>query len=261
MGYTQIAEKFERSTFSFDNIVLPYRFYSPSQTEKDRLYPLILTLHGAGERGNNNERQIRYHKIATIWAKEQNQNRYPCFILSPQCPLNSQWVNVDWGSEEYSIDSISISLELQAVKALVDSIVKKHPIDTSRIYITGLSMGGFGTWDFILRYPHKFAAAIPMSGAGDPCKAERINHLPIWAFHGAQDITVPTAGSRKMISALLAINNNVFLTGQDFKHISAKNIHNAQILYTEYPQKAHVIWGKSYTNPLLIEWLFKQRRK
>ncbi|MBN1301844.1 MAG: prolyl oligopeptidase family serine peptidase [Melioribacteraceae bacterium] len=238
---TAITNKFLKLSFSSDTTILPYRLFVPERAETGRLYPLILTLHGSGERGNDNEKQIALHGIATAWADSNLQKRSPCFIFSPQCPENNRWVDTYWKVGSYSQDTITISNELDAVINLIDFLIAEYPIDTSRIYITGLSMGGFGTWDLITRYPDKFAAAIPMSGAGDPEKAHLINELPVWVFHGEMDLAVPAEGSRNMVNALRKFSSNV--------------------LYTELEKCGHVIWKELYENRLLQDWLFSQSKK
>ncbi|MFC2085108.1 prolyl oligopeptidase family serine peptidase [Bacteroidota bacterium] len=232
---------FERKTFQHDTTIINYRIFIPQDDTCENGYPLILTLHGSGERGSDNESHIKHHKLATIWADSNNQKKHPCFILSPQCPENNRWVDADWGFSKYDQDTVPTSNELNTVCQLVDHIINEYPVDINRLYITGLSMGGFGTWDLITRFPGKFVAAIAMSGAGDPSKAPLLTKVPIWVFHGALDKTVPVEGSRNMVDAIRDVGGNV--------------------IYTEYEYGAHVIWKESYENPLLIDWLFAQYRK
>lgn len=235
----KLVSLFEKLSFKYDTATINYRFFKPANLDQSKKYPLVLTLHGAGERGGDNELQIALHSIATTWVDSTTQSKYPCFVVSPQCPLNNKWVDVNWGSLTVDQDTIPISNELNAVIHLIDELIDAYPIDTNRIYVTGLSMGGFGTWDLITRFPDKFAAAIPMSGAGDPAKVNLIKHMPIWVFHGSKDQAVPVEGSRIMVNALRAAGSNV--------------------IYTELPEGAHVIWKPIYENPLLIDWLFAQR--
>lgn len=236
-----IAEKFERASFTYDTTTINYRFYKPAIPEGTTKVPMILTLHGAGERGNDNEKQIAYHGIATAWADSLSQVKHPCIVVSPQCPENNRWVDTHWNIDALDQDTVEISNELLTVIKLLDKIIDEYPVDPNRIYITGLSMGGFGTWDLITRYPDKFASAIPMSGAGDPSKTGLIKHMPIWVFHGALDKTVPADGSRKMVKALREAGGNV--------------------IYTEVPNKGHVMWEEQYENVLLRDWLFSKFKK
>jgi predicted peptidase len=134
-----------------------------------------------------------------------------------------------------------MSKELALVVQILDSVAKQFSIDSSRVYVTGQSMGGYGTWDVILRYPGKFAAAIPVCGAGDPTQAKLIADLPVWAFHGDKDHTVPVKGSRQMLAALKAAGSGA--------------------RYTEYPGVGHDSWRKAWSEEELIPWLFQQQNK
>ena len=128
---------------------------------------------------------------------------------------------------------------MQLFIQLLDKVLKEYPIDPARIYVTGVSMGGFGTWDLLARFPTRFAAAVPICGGGDESTAAKIKHVPIWAFHGALDHTVPPEKSRSMIQALQRAGG---LPG-----------------YTEYPDIEHNSWVWAYRDPHLMVWLFKQK--
>ena len=260
----EIINKFKFRTHTYDTTTIPYRLFIPETNEKSKM-PLVIALHGSGERGDDNKKQIEYHRLATSWADPINQKGNPCFVAAPQCPVGNRWVDVDWKKDSYSFEDISISNELLTVNDLIDSLIQEFPIDQSRIYITGLSMGGFGTWYMIMKYPHRFAAAIPMSGTSSPQTACIIKNIPIWNFHGEVDKAVPVGGSRKIISALeecadkaLYIedpNSSIVLNNATLK----QNIMNSKLLYTEYKGKGHAVWTESYNNPLLIEWLFSKK--
>lgn len=232
------AKKFIKDSFTFGSTTINYRLLIPQ--DKSEPLPLILTLHGSGERGNDNEKHILLNHVASVWADSINQEKYPCYIFSPQCPENRRWVNVNWKESSYNADTVSISDELSTVIMILRKIMDEYPVDKNRIYITGISMGGFGTWDILVRYPDIFAAGIPLCGAGDPSKAGLIKHIPIWAFHGALDQAVPVEGSRIMVEAL---RNS-----------------GAKIIYTEYENLGHGIWTETYQNRILIDWLFAQKK-
>ncbi len=186
------------------------------------------------------------------------------FVVAPQCPENNRWVDTEWEQNEYNFDSTQISNELETVINLIDSLVIKYPIDTNRIYLTGLSMGGYGSWYLLMNNPKRFTAAIIMSGSADPQKACTIKDIPIWDFHGDKDIAVPVEGSRNMMSAIsncgeevLLIsnpNNNTFWNSD--KKVS--HILSSKHIYTEYKGKGHVIWAESYNNWFVREWLFSK---
>lgn len=241
IGDSSIVAKFERHSFTHDTTTLNYRLFKPAVIQESKNYPLILTIHGAGERGNDNEKQIAWHGIATAWADSAAQERNPCFILSPQCPEGNRWVDADWTPGYYNQDTVQMSNELQTVHKLIQQIISDYPIDTNRLYITGLSMGAQGAWDFITRYPDLFAAAIPMSGGGDPKKMERIKHLPLWVFHGTMDKAVSVNGLRKVVTALKS--------------------HGSNVIFTELADGQHVIWKPLYENRLLQDWLFSQNNE
>jgi predicted esterase len=154
------------------------------------------------------------------------------------------------------------------VTDILDSLLREFSIDTNRLYVTGLSMGGYGTWDVITRFPDKFAAAIPVCGAGDSSKAASIKHIPIWDFHGALDNTVPVAGSRKMIAALENAGDTIVYThchngnctGLPVAVIAEKIQYGAKHLYTEYESGGHSIWNEAYNTVFLLPWTFSQSK-
>ena len=269
IGFSQdefIMKQFEYRTHTFAKTSIPYRVFIP-KTSDTQLYPLILALHGAGERGNDNEVQIKPHQMATVWADSINQEAHPCFVIAPQCPKNERWVDSDWNVNSFDFKSKPISNELETVNDLIEKTIKKYPIDRNRIYITGLSMGGIGTWYMLMKYPKLFAAAVPMSGVGDPKMACEISHIPIWNFHGDFDTAVPVNGSRMMIEALDKCRDEVLLipnpNSSDVlkSEILTKEIMNSDLIYTEYQDRGHVIWKESYENTLVREWLFSKSLK
>ena len=221
---------------SIANYTMPYRLFIPDGYDPDKTYPLVLFLHGAGERGTNNNIQIEGSRGAKLWAEDENQASHPCFVIAPQCPADKQWVNTNWSNGSYSIDKVPMSTELKMVKDIIETLMVNYKIDANQLYITGLSMGGYGTWDFTERYPDMFRAAIPICGAGDPTKADLIKDVNIWCFHSSDDGTVPVSGTRNMVNALNAVDGN--------------------IEYTEYTGWGHGSWVPAYDNPDLVNWLF-----
>lgn len=178
-------------------------------------WPLILFLHGAGQRGDDLER-VKEHGLAKIL---ETQPDFPAIVVSPQCPDEGWWTS-------------------EPLAALLDEMEKKHPVDRKRIYVTGLSMGGFGTWQLVLDHPHRFAAIAPICGRGNPLLAQRITHVPVWTFHGTKDQVVSIEYTREMVRSLRK--------------------HGGKPRFTVYPGVGHDCWTRTYENPALYAWLFKQ---
>jgi predicted peptidase len=230
----------EAKTFAApDKKTLPYRLLRPDGVEAGKKYPLVLVLHGAGERGTDNAKQLIH-----VWEKGTGPLGRPefkaakAFALLPQCPDGRQWVNVPWGKGSYTSPEISEPLDL-ALK-LTDAAIKEHPIDPDRVYVMGLSMGGYGTFDAVQRRPELFAAAVPVCGAMDVSKAKAVSGVAVWAFHGDKDTVVPPSGSREAVAALKAAGGNP--------------------RYTEYPGVGHNSWSPAFRERELWTWLFAQKR-
>ena len=214
---------------------LPYRLLKPETVEPGKKYPLVIFLHGAGERGADNEMHIQH--ITEAFLDSANRRQFPCYLIAPQCPENVMWASHDRDGKIKPEPSPVMKL----VIGLIEKTEKKFPIDETRIYITGLSMGGYGAWDLLARYPNRFAAAVPICGGGDPETARSISHIPIWAFHGSMDPVVLPKNSRRMIKALQAAGGNPG--------------------YTEYPAVGHNSWEYAYRDPYLFPWIFGHRRQ
>jgi enterochelin esterase-like enzyme len=262
----QIFSKFIKRYHTYQSITLPYYLFVPANYDPRTKYPLVLCLHGAGEKGDNPS-AVKNNSMAIVWARDTNQTKWPCFILVPQCPIAGSWVYLP-GPGSYSSDVIPTSPDLSAVNDIVDSLLVEYSIDPDRLYVTGLSMGGFATWDLIVRFPNKFAAAIPMSGAGDTSKAALIKHVPIWDFHGAMDNVVPVSGSREMISALERAGvpavytqcDNGDCTGLPDSVVADRIKSGRTLFYTEYQYGYHSIWDQAYNTAFLLPWTFSQSK-
>jgi predicted peptidase len=253
-GYTM-------GSFSSGGHTLPYYLYVPDHYNPQKKYPMVLIFHGGGERSDpkktlaQNQTAILRNSYVQVWSSQYTgannphiQQNWPCFVVIPQIQLKQQWVNVSVYKGSY-VQPKQPSTWMNLSKELLDSLQQRYSgIDANRIYVTGLSLGGYGTWDAIERWPNYFAAAAPVSGAGDPSKASLLVHMPIWAFHGSQDKTVPVSGSRDMIAAIKAAGGNP--------------------RYTEIAGAGHVIWGNVYYPtvaqekqiPNFYNWLFSQHR-
>ena len=234
----ELTQLFEPREFVGTNKVpLKYRLMKPINYRPGKKYPLVLFLHGAGERGDDNLITLKHG--AKDFADASRREKYPCYVVVPQCPNDQKWSDVDW-TLETSSQPETPSPSLATVKELLDEMVETAGVDKSRIYLTGLSMGGYGTWDAIARYEGYFAAAAPICGGGDPKMVSKYSRLPIWCFHGDADTAVKVVRSREMIDALKAVGS------------PAK--------YTEYPGVGHDSWSATYSNPEFYQWLFAQQR-
>lgn len=241
-----VAEADDASPARFDAAVvrgengqqLPYRFLKPSGYDSQKKYPLVLFFHGAGERGTENNAQLTH--VVSIFATPENRRQYPCFAVAPQCPTDQQWVDVPWNGER-SLLPEKPSWPMALSVKMIEELEKKYSIDAKRIYVMGLSMGGYGAWDAVARYPETFAAAVPICGGGDETRAATIAKIPIWAFHGGQDGVVRTSRSRNMVAALRKAGG------------SPK--------YTEYPDAGHDSWTQASHEKDLLPWLFGQARR
>ncbi|QDU30003.1 Prolyl oligopeptidase family protein [Anatilimnocola aggregata] len=231
-------DRFEARTYAgAGGEKLNYRLLKPKDYDPNKKYPLVLFMHGAGERGDDNKRQL-VHGM-NDFASDEVMAKYPAFVVAPQCPNGKKWVEVDWGAAKHTAPE-KPSISLQLTFETLDAIAKEFSIDDKRIYVTGLSMGGYGTWDSIERKPDYFAAAAPICGGGDVEQAKKLTKLPIWAFHGDKDTAVKPERSRDMIAAIKA-------AGGEPK-------------YTEYPGVGHNSWTATYRNPEFYAWLFAQKK-
>jgi len=217
------------------------RLMQPKDYDAKQKYPLVLVLHGAGGRGDDNWGQIKDQPLPfQQLASDEMRAKHPCFVVAPQCPRGKQWVNWPWGKGSYSQDAVVVSPELKRTLEVLDAVVKEFSIDGDRVVVTGLSMGGYGCWDIILREPTRFAAAVPICGAGDPSRAATVQHVAVWAFHGDKDGVVPVRGSREMVAALRKAGG--------------------EPRYHELPGVGHFAWIPAYKTPGLWDWVFAQRR-
>jgi predicted peptidase len=225
----QDFDQFDKLTYQSAQNTLHYRLLRPKDVKENQKYPLVIFLHGIGERGNDNIANLKY--ITPLFLNEKNRNIFPCYVAVPQCPATENWTYPNWYQEPKE--------PMRSVIALIDSLSALPFIDSKRIYIMGLSMGGYGTWYLVTRFPDKFAAAIPICGGGDWSQAEKIAHVPIWAFHGGRDETIDPDQTRTMIKAI--------------KKAGGKP------LYTEYKKAGHDSWINAFKEPEFLPWLFKHK--
>jgi predicted peptidase len=199
-------------------VQLSYLLYLPKDYQKQESWPLLLFLHGSGERGDDLE-LVKKHGPPKLIAAGQD---FPFIVVSPQCPQDRRWEPIE-------------------LVALLDDLEGKYKVDSDRIYVTGLSMGGFGTWELAAFAPHRLAAVVPICGGGEKYWARQFAHLPVWAFHGAKDTGVPLERSQLMVDELTK--------------------RGGQPKLTIYPEAGHDSWTETYDNPELYKWLLEQRRR
>lgn len=195
-----------------------YLLFLPASYDTKRRWPLILFLHGAGERGDSLG-TVEVHGPPKI---VRQQPDFPFVVLSPQVPEGGTW-------------------QTDMLDALLDEVTANYAVDPDRIYVTGLSMGGYGTWKLAIRYPDRFAAIAPISGGGERWAACSLRNLPVWVFHGAKDPVVPIERDRDMVDRLRECGGNV--------------------RFTIYPDAGHDAWTETYDNPALYEWFLQHRRQ
>jgi len=199
-----------------------YLLFLPADYDKaQKRWPLMLFLHGAGERGDNLELVKKHGPPKIVETKPD----FPFILVSPQCPERQWWTN---------------NFQIEFLNVLLDHIVEHYRVDTDRIYLTGLSMGGFGTWRLASVYPERFAAIVPICGGGEPLGTRNLIHVPVWAFHGAKDETVPIERTEEMVNALKERAGNVKVT--------------------IYPEAGHDSWTETYDNPELYEWFLSHKK-
>jgi len=199
-------------------VEMDYLLYLPKDyNSAEKKFPLMLFLHGAGERGRDLNLVKKHGPPKLI---EQGKE-FPFIIVSPQCPENAWW-------------------SIEDLYALIDDVTQNYKVDENRIYVTGLSMGGYGTWALAENAPNRFAAIAPVCGGGNPLTICKIGKLPVWAFHGAKDPVVPVSASQQLVDALKSCGNNAKLT--------------------IYPEAGHDAWTETYNNQELYDWLLQQKK-
>lgn len=217
---------------------LKYRLAPPPAMDAQKRYPLVLCMHGAGGRGSDN--MANGTAAFTVLVGEGVYEKFPCYVLAPQCPNGKRWVEVDWGPGLFDFSKAQSSSEMDMALELVDKLIAEKNIDPARVYVTGQSMGGAATWYSLYRRPDLFAAAIPICGVTDPSQAGRIKHIPVWTFHGTKDTVINPVGTQKMVQAM-----------QDT---------GATVKYNQI-EGGHIIWGSAYAMEGVWPWLFSQQRK
>ena len=218
-----------------------YRWRAPDKMKEREKYPLLFFLHGAGGRGNDNKRQLNDAGGIKAFANQDLFSKRNSYVFAGQVPSGQRWVDVHWSTSEHKMPSVSKSMSM-ALEALEQFIAnKKYQVDPDRVYVMGLSMGGYGTWDAIQRRPDLFAAAVPICGGGDKTLGKKIAKMPIWAWHGDKDRVIKVNRSRDMIEAI-----------KDAGGFPK---------YSEIKGRGHNAWTDVWNSGELWSWLYSQKRK
>jgi predicted peptidase len=217
-----------------------YVLFIPNDYKGDKPYPVILFLHGAGETGTDGEKQA---KVGIGPAIRKQEKTFPFITVMPQSqkrswladPDDAKWTGFKGGDGKANTEDAERAL------AILEEVKKTYKVDDKRVYLTGLSMGGYGTWSLAAKYPDRWAAIVPVCGKGDPMAGTKIKNVPCWAFHGDADTAVKVDGSRNMIKAMKDAGGNP--------------------KYTEYPGVGHNSWDMAYGTAELYDWLLMQKLK
>ena len=244
-AFTQDLALFEKHYFINNGDTLPYRLLLPENYDATKKYPLIIFLHGSGERGSDNELQLVHG--AKLFLRDDVRKEYPAIVVFPQCALKSSWSNMmasmdkdgkrKFNFQEAGEPSTAMALLMELLKELPVS----YGIKKKQVYAAGLSMGGMGTFELVRRNPKIFAAAIPICGGANTATARQLKKTNWWIFHGAKDNTVPPQLTQGMYEALLK--------------------QKAKVKLTIYPEANHNSWDSVFAEKDLLPWLFSQRRK
>jgi predicted peptidase len=237
--YGQETNAYLKKLFISEGDTLPYRILYPKDYDKNKSYPLVLFLHGSGERGRDNELQLVHG--SSLFLEEDHQNDYPAFVVFPQCPKEGYWSDIEQvdGHRHFPF-RVNPRPSMKLLLGLLNQLEEDLIIDPARRYLGGLSMGGFGTFELLARRPDYFAAAFPICGGGNPMLAGLYApNTALWVFHGAKDDIVLPENSRKVVAALEKLK--------------------ADVRYTEYPEANHNSWDPAFAEPELLPWLFSNR--
>ena len=233
-----------------------FYLFTPEGVDPAKKYPLILWMHGGlksnGKGGAN--------MPAAAFYRAEHHKIQPCFVLRPVAIKGKNWVSPRGAETGSHTQPKSPAASIPVLLELLDKTLKQNPIDRDRLHVIGASMGGYGVWDLITRCPKMFASAVPICGGGDPSKAAAIKHMKIWAFHSADDKSVPVGGSREMHQALVK-TNGVKPVVKDSADRVVSSTPNGRIRYTEFKAGGHNAWDRAMSDLEVIRWVLTARRK
>tara|TARA_B100001989_G_C24544769_1_gene469999 strand:+ start:1402 stop:2160 length:759 start_codon:yes stop_codon:yes gene_type:complete len=234
-----LCQEFSKELFVSDKDSLPYRLLLPKNFDNDKKYPLIIFLHGAGERGNDNELQLVHGK--DLFINMNKNNTFPSIVVFPQCSKNSYWANVSRINNSFSfLGDPTENKSLKLVEGMINKLQSNFKINSNQIYVGGLSMGGMGTFELVYRNPDMFAAAFAICGGANPKIGEKISKTNWRIYHGDKDFVVPVKLSIDMYNSIKSFNKNVYLK--------------------IYPNVNHNSWDNVFREPDLFKWLFSNSK-
>jgi len=244
LAKAQAPPKYDKGLYIAHSDTMPYRILFPLNFDPLQKYPLIIMLHGSGERGNDNEAQLK--NGSWLFIKDSVRRRYPAIVIFPQCPANSFWSDVIF-QHDTAGNKFTFPIDAKPTKAmhtligLIDEFLEKPYVNIHKVYVGGLSMGGMGTFEIIGREPKIFAAAFAMCGGDNTLNAEKYaKKVPIWIFHGEKDNVVPADHSIAMVEAIKAAGGNP--------------------RFTLYPNDGHQCWDDALAEPEFLSWLFSHSK-
>ena len=239
-GVSAQNELYQKKVFIFRNDTLPYRILFPENYDKSKSYPLVLFLHGAGERGHDNESQLIHG--SSLFTNPENRAKFPAIVIYPQCPKNGYWAPIESREKGFSyVNSKKPTEPMQMVIRLVKVIQKEEAVDSKRMYVSGLSMGGMGTFDIICRHPRMFAAAVPICGGVSLERLRKIKKLPVRIFHGDADEVVSPEHSR-----------NAYI---ELKALGSQNVE-----LKIFPGIGHDSWNSAFKQEDFLSWIFSNKK-
>lgn len=246
-SFAQDKSLYQKQWFIQGGDTLPYRILFPKNYDTSKKYPVVFFLHGRGESGNDNQKQLT--NGADLFLRDSIRERYPAIVVFPQCSAKSYWSNVNMIAYDsstakrwfYFIPGGAPTPPMQLLENFVGNVLERFSVNRQQVYVGGLSMGGMGTYELVRRLPKTFAAAFAICGGAHPATAPQMKQTAWWIFHGLKDEVVPPEKSRIIADALISAG--------------------AKAKVTFYPSANHNSWDLAFAEPGLMSWLFSQRMK
>jgi predicted peptidase len=242
--FAQSSDMYKKEIFIHKGDTLPLRILYPDNFSKEKKYPVVIVLHGSGERGNDNEKQLVHG--SKLFLDPVNRQKFPAVVIFPQCSQQSSWSNVSIkpngeGNRTFNFKTGGKpAAGMALLTAYIDQLKDLKYLDKNRFYVGGLSMGGFGTFEVLRREKNLFAAAFPICGGDNPENAKKYKNIPLWIFHGEKDDVVPAELSQNVYNELIKIG--------------------AKPKLSIYPNVNHFSWENAFREPDLLPWLFSQHK-